>query len=286
MRIAFFGSPEFVIPILSHIHEIFGVLLVVTQPDKPVGRKQILTPTPVKQFALQHSISVISDTSMIYIIEVVKKEKIDLAIVAAYGLIIPKEVLEKPKYGFINIHYSLLPKYRGASPVQTAIVNKEKTTGTTIMKMDEELDHGDIIQQKEVAIEENDTAQTLLNKLNEASLPLLDIALRTIEETGKFPPTTEQDHTKATFTHRLSKDDGFIEFDRIKEALKGSASRQIHDLIRGYSPWPGAWTTLPNWKRLKLLSSEVKDNKLVLNEVQLEGKQKTNDQQTISQFLS
>src|SRR3989344_3505822 len=141
MSIAFFGSPDFVVSILSHLHEKFGVSLVVTQPDKPVGRKQILTPTPVKQFALQQSIPVISDTSMIYIIEVVKKEKIDLAIVAAYGLIIPKELLEIPQYGFINIHYSLLPKYRGASPVQTAIVNGEKTTGTTIMKVDEELDH-------------------------------------------------------------------------------------------------------------------------------------------------
>jgi methionyl-tRNA formyltransferase len=195
-------------------------------------------------------------------------------------------VLIQPKFGFINIHYSLLPKYRGASPVQTAIVNGEKVTGTTLMRMDKELDHGEIIQQKEVPIDIYDNVGTLLNKLNEASIPLLDIALRTIAETGKFPPITEQDHSKATFTRRLSKEDGFIAFDHLKAAIKGSPnSFELHNLIRGYFPWPGGWTTLPNWKRLKLISSDVQGTKLILKEVQLEGKQKTSDINFLKEFL-
>jgi methionyl-tRNA formyltransferase len=212
-------------------------------------------------------------------------ENIDIGVVAAYGLIIPQEVLIQPKFGFINIHYSLLPKYRGASPVQTAIVNGEKITGTTIMRVDKELDHGEIIQQKEVIIGVNDTAEILLNRLNETSLPLLDFTLRTVG-TGTFPPITPQDHTVATFTRKLTKDDGFIEFDHLKNALKGSLnSAEIHNIIRGFYPWPGAWTTLPNWKRLKLLSSEIKENKLILKEIQLEGKQKTTDLNFLTEFL-
>lgn len=283
MRIAFFGSPNFVIPILSYLHKRHGVVLVVSQPDKRVGRKQDFAATPVKQYAMTNNIPVQSPENL----NGFSMQNIDVAVVAAYGILIPQEVLVQPKFGFINIHYSLLPRYRGASPVQTAIVNGEKVTGTTIMKMDKELDHGEIIQQKEVPIEYSDTSETLLNKLNEASLPLLDMALRTIEETGKFPPLTEQDHSKATFTRRLTKDDGFIEFDHLKNALKGSlSSMEIHNLIRGYYPWPGAWTTLPNWKRLKLISSEIKENKLVFKEVQLEGKQKTTDLNFLTDFIA
>lgn len=281
MRIAFFGSPEFVIPILTYLHKRFGVAIVVSQPDKRVGRKQDFAPTPVKQYAITNNIPVQSPEALAGF----NLENIDVAIVAAYGLIIPKKVLIQPKFGFINIHYSLLPKYRGASPVQTAIVNGEKVTGTTIMQMDEELDHGNIILQQEVPIEINDTSAILLNKLNEASLPLLDRAMRTVEETGKFPPTTEQNHALATFSKKLTKDDGFIAFDHIKNVLNGVQSMDIHNLIRGYYPWPGAWTTLPNWKRLKLISSEVKENKMVLKEVQLEGKQKTSDLNFLREFL-
>ena len=298
MCIAFFGSPEFVLPILSYLHKAFGVALVVTQPDKPVGRKQILTPTPVAQFAQKNSIEIYKDLSMFR-----KIDKLDVAIVAAYGLIIPKEILEIPKFGFINIHYSLLPKYRGASPVQTAIVNGEKVTGTTIMRMDQELDHGEIIAQKEVIIDENDTSDILLNKLNEASLPLLDKALRTIEITGQLPPMTEQENNKATFTRRLTKEDGFIEFNSLKNAItSGLESNKVHNFIRGYFPWPGVWTTLPNGKRLKLIKSriarhpelvsgskkmlnQVQHDTLELLEVQLEGKQKTTDLNFLKEFL-
>lgn len=281
MRIAFFGSPEFVIPILTYLHQRFGLALVVSQPDKRIGRKQDFAPTPVKQYAIANVLPFQSPENL----QGFKMENIDVAVVAAYGLIVPEEVLIQPKFGFINIHYSLLPKYRGASPVQTAIVNGEKVTGTTIMQMDKELDHGNIILQQEVPIFQNDTTEILLNKLNEASLPLLDRTLRTIEETGKFPPTTEQDHSKATFTRRLTKDDGFIAFDHVKNVLMGNSSIDIHNIIRGYYPWPGAWTTLPNWKRLKLLSSEIKDNTFVLKEVQLEGKQKTSDLGFLKEFL-
>jgi methionyl-tRNA formyltransferase len=281
MRIAFFGSPEFVIPILTYLHQRFGLALVVSQPDKRVGRKQDFAPTPVKQYAITNILAVASPENL----SGFKMENIDVAVVAAYGIIIPKEVLVQPKFGFINIHYSLLPKYRGASPVQSAIVNGEKVTGTTIMQMDEELDHGNIILQQEVPILLQDTTEILLNKLNEASLPLLDRTLRAIEETGKFPPTTQQDHSKATFTRRLTKEDGFIAFDHVKNVLMGNPSMDIHNIIRGYYPWPGAWTTLPNWKRLKLISSEIAENKMVFKEVQLEGKQKTSDLSFLKEFL-
>jgi methionyl-tRNA formyltransferase len=313
MRIAFFGSPDFSVSILENIHKTFPISLVVTQPDKKVGRKQILTATPVKQFAHKQSIPVVSDASMIRIIEAVRKEKIDLAIVVAYGLILPKELLEIPKFGFINVHYSLLPKYRGASPVQWAILSGDKKTGTTIMQMDEELDHGNSIVQKEADIEINDTEETLLEKLNQTSIPrLLDI-LRQVSDNQKLA-TTVQHHVDATHTRRLTKDDGFIELQTIKKAMNNEQLTfkdlpklqqeifkspdtkyyipdTIHNFIRALYPWPGAWTLLPNGKRVKIISSTIQERSgdihgaLQIREIQVEGKQRTKDVSVLMENL-
>lgn len=327
MQIAFFGSPDFSADILKTIHKRFPVSLVVTQPDKPVGRKHILTPTPVKQFALQQSIPIISDTMMIRIIGVVRKEKIDVAIVAAYGLILPKELFEIPKYGFLNIHYSLLPKYRGASPVQWAILNGDKETGVSIILLDEKLDHGPILETNTVDISKDDTAETLLHKLNKEASSSLYFALTDIELGDGLPDLQEQKHDKATMTRRLTKDDGFIECSTIKKAMNGEQllfsdlpklqqeifkspntkyyiPNTIHNFIRALHPWPGAWTLLPNGKRLKIICSHIRldpefnekstftdvYNKkqkefLVIDEIQVEGKGKTKDTRAINAIL-
>jgi methionyl-tRNA formyltransferase len=155
------------------------------------------------------------------------------------------------------------------------------------MKIDEELDHGDIIVQKEIEIDKKDTTESLLFKLNNASVPLLLSVLETIEKTNVFPQAIKQDHRKATFTKKITKQDGFIPFEELRNALQipSEQSIKIHNKIRGFYPWPGAWTTLPNGKRLKLISSEIKDEKLILKEIQLEGKQKTNDLNFLKEFL-
>ena len=205
MNIAFFGSPEIAKEILQSIHETFPVSLVVTQPDKPVGRKKEITPTPVKHFTLNKNIPVISNSSIVRTIELFTDKLIDLAVVVAYGQIIPSQLLEIPKFGFINVHYSLLPNYRGASPVQSALLNGDTETGITLMKMDSELDHGEIISQKKIDIDLNDTTESLLNKLTEQSKPLLSDIIEYIEKNSSLPPLTEQKHEDATYCGRISR---------------------------------------------------------------------------------
>ena len=227
MNIAFFGSPHIAATILEAVHKRFPVSLVVTQPDKQVGRKQTLTPTPVKLFSTRSAIHTVTNTSINRFIEVLRKKKIDLAVVVAYGEIISKELLDVPKFGFINVHYSLLPKYRGASPVQWALLNGDKETGVTIMQMDEELDHGPIIAQKTIPIETGlkpvstiaDTTASLLDKLTETACSCLINILHQVSKTRRLPPATPQNHESETYTRRLIKQDGFIPFTTIQKAV-------------------------------------------------------------------
>ncbi|KKR71473.1 MAG: Methionyl-tRNA formyltransferase [Microgenomates group bacterium GW2011_GWC1_41_8] len=312
MNIAFFGSPEIAKEILESIHNEFPVSFVVTQPDKPVGRKKEITSTPVKQFAIQKNIHVSTDSSIVRTIELFKYQSIDLAIVVAYGVIIPKELLDIPPYGFINVHYSFLPQYRGASPVQSAILNGDTETGVTIMKMDEELDHGEIISQQKIAIDQNDTTESLLNKLTELSKPLMIETIKYIQEHYAFPTLTTQDHTQATYCSRISKQDAFVEFEYITEALKGDELKVklLYNKIRAYDPWPNVWTTLPNGKRCKIIKSVIPENKasrksiatdsrfpacrqarrgndkgFQITEIQIEGKQPTEDSNLINNLF-
>lgn len=257
-RIIFIGTPEFGAIILEKlVLANYKPVLVITNPDEPVGRKQVLTPPPVKLIAQKYGIPVIQKLEI--------KENPDLIIVAAYGKIIPKEILNTAKYGAINVHPSLLPKYRGASPIQTAILNGDKKTGVTIMLMDEKMDHGPILMNKEFGIMNNDSYKTLSEKLaNMGAVLLIETIPRYLDR--EITPK-EQEHSKATFTKIIKKDDGLIDWSKKPEDIE----RQI----RAFNPWPGSFTFVEkNGKKLrvKILEAEVLDNKLVIKKVQPEGK--------------
>lgn len=256
------GTPEFGAIILDKlIKGSFKPVLVVTAPDKPVGRKQILTPSPVKIIARKNNIPVEQP-------EIIKNWKLkignlnpDLGIVAAYGQIIPKDILDIPKYGFLNVHPSLLPKYRGPSPIQYAILKGEKITGVTIMLMDEKMDHGPILAQRGLEIEEKETGETLHNKLANLGASLL---MESIPRwTRKMIKPKPQDEKKATYTKILTREDGRINWKKTAKDLE----RQV----RAFCPWPGTYT-IYNGKILKILKAEFSKGCLVIKEMQLEGK--------------
>ncbi|MFA6532460.1 MAG: methionyl-tRNA formyltransferase [Patescibacteria group bacterium] len=287
IKIAYFGSPDFAADFLEKliidttINQLIEVKLVVTQPDQKVGRKQILTPTPVRQIAEKYnrsedvkffSLSGLGAPAVIKNFDIELKD-IELALVYAFGDLIPKELLSLPKYGFWNIHPSLLPKYRGPSPIATPLINGDKTTGVTIIKMDEEIDHGPIIAQESYTIKNTDYRTDLETKLTDLGFEMFKKTV--IQLAGSWVnglKIKEQNHNKAIYTNKLSKDDGFIEFKKLKLKIKNS-SEDLYNLFRGLYPWPGIWTILPNGKRLKItrLTMKQSDN-LTIDSVQLEGK--------------
>lgn len=236
IKTIFIGTPDFGIPALRALIEddAFDVFAVITQPDKKVGRKQILTPPPIKVEALKYKIPVyqpekISDISALggqYPIS-----NIDLIVVAAYAQILPENILNAPKYGCINVHGSLLPKYRGAACIQAAIMAGDEETGITIMKMDKGLDTGPLLAQKSISIENTDTAGTLFDKL---SLIGAELLLATLKDyiAGKISPQA-QDESSASYARQLKKEDGRIDFSKSAE--------ETERFIRAMSPWPGAW---------------------------------------------
>lgn len=224
MKIVFFGSQEFIIPVLKNLEEHFEVVAVVTTKDSPTSKYfKGLKLTPDK---LDEEI----------VIQLQRLEP-DLFVVSSYGKIIPQSILDLPKYGNLNVHPSLLPKYRGASPLQGVILNGEEKTGVTIMLMDEKMDHGPILKSREFILLQQDTFETLGNKLfQEGAALLIDTINQFIE--GKLTPKP-QDHSKATFTKLIKKEDGYFD-------INTPPSPEILDrMIRAYYPWPTTWTT---WK--------------------------------------
>ena len=243
MRIVFFGSPDFAKNILERLLLWEGgeVQLVVTQPDKKAGRGQKITSTPVKRLALNHNIEVIEPKNLKSdeIKARLRDVRADLFIVVAYGLIIPGDVISIPTFGCVNVHASLLPKYRGAAPIHWAILNGEKVTGITIMLMDEGLDTGPILSQKALAIGINDTAKDLHDELAKLGGELLIKTLEKIKQEKVIP--IKQDDSCASYAPKLSKDMGFINW-------KDSAMN-IHNKIRGLYPWPMAYFNFQAKKR-------------------------------------
>lgn len=219
-------------------YEIIGV---VTQPDRPVGRKQILEQSPVKEIALKNKLTIFQPESLKTFD--FRLSTFDSSIVCQYGLIIPKTVLALPKKGTINIHTSLLPKYRGASPIQTTLMNGETESGVTLMLMDERMDHGPILAQEKVAISPDDTTETLSKKMAPVAAQLLTKNLP-LFLAGKLTPQV-QDENLVTTCKILSRDDGKINFS--------DSAQTIYNKFRGLTPWPGIWTTWDN-KRVKLLN--------------------------------
>src|SRR3989344_427506 len=272
MHIVFFGTPNYVLPILTAIHKKYvtgpgksPIVAVVTQNPKPTGRKQILNYSPVDKWAHEHKIPIYYKSGDVV------KENVDaeLGICAAFGEIIPKSVISYLKFGILNIHPSILPKYRGASPVPEALKNGDTKTGITIIKMDEKMDHGPIVVQSKEDVLPDDTGESLRTRLFEKSV---DILIETIEPylKGKIK-LKEQNHNEAIFTKILTKQDGFLE-------LTGCDPVNAERFIRAMQPWPGAWTLIDG-KRLKILQAHLENEKLVLDEVQLESKNPVTYQQ-------
>lgn len=234
-NIIFFGTSEFSAQILNAVAAKYPVTAVVTQPDKPVGRKQIVTPSLVAKTSEALGLKILKPTSLKTeeVFSELSALKPDLFVVVAYGKIIPKNILELAVKGPINIHGSILPKYRGASPIHSALLNGEKETGITIMLMDEQMDHGPILLQESLEINPNDTFIELEKKLADLSEKLILQAIPDYLE-GKLPPK-EQDHSAATFTKIISKEDGKIDWN--KTAL------EIYNQHRAYIVWPEIWTT-------------------------------------------
>jgi methionyl-tRNA formyltransferase len=236
-KIIFMGTPDFALPSLAHlIQHHYPLAAVVTQPDRPKGRGRKVSPPPVKVLALDSGIEVLQPAKVldeVFLKEINAKEP-DLIIVVAYGQILKKEFLDIPKYGVINIHASLLPKYRGAAPIQCAILNRETETGLTIMRMDEGLDTGPILLQESVPIRPDETAGQLTDRLAEKSGPLI---IRFLEEAAKGLIQEEiQDSSKAVYAPKIEKEQALISWHE--------TAAHIAAMIRAYDPLPGARTTL------------------------------------------
>jgi len=250
--VVFMGTPDFSVPILRMIHEEgYEVLAVVTQPDRPVGRKKVLTPPPVKAEALRLGLPVIQPEKLRNSEELQEILALNpnIVITAAFGQILPKDLLEAPRYGCINVHASLLPKYRGGAPIHQAIIDGEEKTGVTIMYMAEKLDAGDIISQRAITIEDEDNTGTMFEKLSVVGKELLKETLPLIiEGTNNRIP---QDETKVTFAHNISR-----EQERVNWA---NSARTVFNQVRGLTPWPTAYTTL-NGENVKLWSVREGDS--------------------------
>lgn len=249
IKIVFMGTPEFSVPILEGLIENYKVIGVVTQPDKEVGRKKEVKYSPIKEIALKYNISVFQPTNIKKQYQEILDLKPDIIITCAYGQIVPKEILDYPKYGCINVHASLLPKLRGGAPIHRAIIEGHSKTGITIMYMDEHMDTGDILSKQELLIEHDFNVGILHDKLSILGKELL---LKTLPDliNGKIKPI-KQNHDEATYAFNIKREDELIDFN--KKAL------EIYNHIRGLNPFPGAYAVLDN-KIIKVYNSRIKDH--------------------------
>ena len=297
-RIVFFGTPSFALPTLRGLlegpDEVVGV---VTQPDREKGRGRKVVVSPVKELAFQQGLTLLQPEKVKEetFQEVARGLKPDFFVVVAYGQILPKSLLNIPKYGAVNVHASLLPRYRGAAPIAWAILKGEKVTGVTTMVMDEGMDTGDILLQTEVPISDEETCETLHDRLALLGAQLL---LKTLEkmETGNVRPIL-QDHSKATYAPPLKKEDGYIDWKR--------EAAEIDRQVRAFNPWPGAFTKWGDrslriyrggirermpagkaggvvWVGSDFIEVEAGKDSYLIEEVQLEGRKKM----TVREFLS
>jgi len=307
IRTIFMGTPEFALPGLKSLIEApdFDIVGVFAQTDKPVGRQQLLTPPPVKKLAQQHNLTIFQPEKIRTEVETIKNLQPDLIVVIAYGKIIPQEILDIPKYNCINVHASLLPKYRGAACLNAPILNGDKETGITIMQMEAGLDTGPILRQTKTNLHGQETLPLVHDKLAALAGEMLVTALRDWIQ-GKIKPQP-QDNSQASYIKTLKKEDGKIDWS--KPAI------EIERMVRAFSPWPGTYSSYQN-KIVKIIAVENKpltvnnhktgeifliDNKLaiqcgqealVILKLQLEGKKIMNsaeflrgNQNFISQIL-
>lgn len=287
IRIVFMGTPDFSVPVLEMLIENYQVVGIVSQPDKPVGRNGKMSISPVKEVALRENIQIYQPVKVRKEYSDILDLQPDMIITCAYGQIIPKEMLEYPKYGCINVHASLLPKHRGGAPIHRAIIEGDTTSGVTIMKMGIGMDDGDIIRQSEIPIEDKDTAETLFEKLSLLGSELLKNTIPDIlNENVNYIPQKEEE---ATFSYNIKPEDEKIDFSKTR--------REVYNQIRGLNSFPVAYTMLEG-KRMKVWFSEIgkeksysdygkivglekngicvstKDGEIILTEIQPEGKKK------------
>ncbi|CAI2717166.1 methionyl-tRNA formyltransferase [Nitrospina watsonii] len=298
MNLLFLGTPDFAVPTLKALHASHHtVQAVVTQPDRPKGRGRAAQPPPVKEFAMAHGLDVLQPdkASAPDFVETLKPFQPDLIVVIAYGQLLKPNFLELPKHFCMNIHASILPKYRGAAPINWALINGETESGVTTMKIDPGLDSGDVLLIRKVRIGPDDTAQDLHDALAAAGA---ELALETIAQLDAGTlSSTPQNHDAATFARKLKKEDGFLYWNQ--------PTQRLHDLVRGLNPWPGAYTFL-NGQRLKLFRTETApgtqtdepgavvrvtpygievgtgDDRLILTGLQPEGKKKMSAQEFLA----
>jgi len=278
MSVMFMGTDRFAVPALKAIiNSGVELVCVITQPDQPKGRGLKVTPSPVKEVALEYRLPVYQPERVRekeFIAKVREEFKPDLIIVAAFGQILPKALLDLPAYGCINLHPSLLPKYRGAAPVQRAVMNGEKETGVTVMFMDEGEDTGDIIIQESVEIGISETADLLSQRLADLAARMLLKVLH--REDMSAIPRHPQDHSKASRAPKLKKEDGLIDW--------GKTALEIHNLVRGTVPWPGAYTTFQALEKLE--DAPVgENNQLKIRESRLIGSPSKAPAGTITDIL-
>lgn len=308
LKIAYFGTPSFSADFLEKIildkKLPVEVAFVVTQPDKKVGRKQILTPSPVKVIAEKYRIPVrfMKNTETGG-----ARQGVELALLFAFGEIIPKDILDIPRLGFWNVHLSLLPKYRGASPTAFSLILGDTETGVTLTQMDELLDHGPIIAQEKMPINSTDKRSDIEKKLTDLGLELLKKTIRNLSnlsrDRSRPVPTQKQNHSQATLTFTLSKDDGFIPFNILQKALKNEPLSPeelpkviknyyqnndldlltadcrlptiLYNLFRGLYPWPGLWTMYnhPGGDRMGSPGVKRVNKRLKITDIELKNNQ-------------
>ena len=243
MKIVFMGSPDYAVKILDNLNKYFNIVAVYTQPDKPVGRKKILTPTPVKKYAIENNLDVFTPTTLKN--EDVSKFNPDFIVVAAYGLILPKHILNTAPC--INLHASLLPKYRGASPIQSAILNGDKYTGVTSMLMDEGLDTGDILVWDYTEVM-NKTSIELFDELGDIAANQI---IYTLKNFNKIKPL-RQNNLLATYSPKIKKQDGYVDFE---------SALVMDRKYRAFQPWPGIFCDKFKINEMELIDIDSKNIK-------------------------
>ncbi len=244
MRLLFMGTPEFAVPSLRKLYRDFKIVGVATQPDRPAGRGKKLTPPPVKRVALELGLKVFQPAKLRGFEEIIREIKPDCIVVVAYGKILPREILDIPPYGVVNLHASLLPKYRGASPIQRVLMAGERETGNTVMLVNEEMDAGDILSQEVIPIEDEDNFYTLSEKLSLKGADLLSKTL-SLWFHGQIKPVP-QDHRRATYAPPVVKEEFRICWK--------APSQSVRDRIRGL--FPNSYTVFRN-SRLKILKASI-----------------------------
>lgn len=288
LKIVYMGTPDFsVAPLDELIKNKYNVLAVVTQPDKKVGRKKEIKFSPVKEYALSNNIKVLQPEKVRNDYKEIIKLNPDIIITCAYGQIVPKELLEYPKYKCINIHASLLPKLRGGAPIHKAIINGYDKTGITIMYMDEKMDSGDIIYQEEIKIEDSDNVGTLFDKLSVLGSKMIIKILPDIISSNINP--IKQNENNVTYAYNITREEEKIDFNK--------TSREVFNQIRGLNPWPVSYSTLDD-KKVKIYETKIGnsdktgipgeiiniykegigvktiDGEIIIYELQFEGKKK------------